>query len=107
MSGAPTGATPMSADVYSFSCLAYELLTGEPLFWGDTAISIVTAHRDHDGLPEGLLQLALEEEFRPLVELLSRGLRSRADQRASIKELRAGLARIGGGLAHWEWPLTV
>ena len=106
-SGAPTGATPMSADVYSFSCLAYELLTGEPLFWGDTAISIVTAHRDHDGLPEGLLQLALEEEFRPLVELLSRGLRSRADQRASIKELRAGLARIGGGLAHWEWPLTV
>jgi eukaryotic-like serine/threonine-protein kinase len=41
---AAASADPTPADVYAFGCLAAELLLGEPLLDGDSALDVVTAH---------------------------------------------------------------
>ena len=38
-----------ATDVYAFSCLAFELLTGAPLFAGESLPAIFSAHLGHDG----------------------------------------------------------
>ena len=50
-------AEPAPADVYSFCCLAYELLVGRRLFGGDTLPAVVAAHYAHDGDPPALASL--------------------------------------------------
>ena len=50
-------AEPAPADVYSFCCLAYELLVGRRLFGGDTLPAVVAAHYAHDGDPPALAAL--------------------------------------------------
>ncbi len=51
-------ATPMAADLYSFGCLAYEVLTGETLFDAPNEVALITAHLMHDGLPAPIKKLA-------------------------------------------------
>ena len=97
---------PMPTDVYAFSCLAFELLTNEILFDGDTAVSIVSAHLGHGGMPELLGELGCDPRFGNLVEVLAMGLRNSSDERASIGELRTGLAELTKELRPLEWPLA-
>lgn len=96
---------PMPTDVYAFSCLAFELLTNEILFDGDTAVSIVSAHVSHDGVPDLLRELGSDRRFTALVELLRRGLCPAAKERAAIRAMRKGLAELADELSPLEWPL--
>jgi len=97
---------PMPADVYAFSCMVYELLTGELLFYGDTPIAIVTAHLSHDGNPPDLMALAdHDQSLEPLVAVLRNGLRKDPDARPSIIELAEHLIEITPLLTRYKWPL--
>jgi hypothetical protein len=92
-------ASPSAADVYSFACLAYELVTGQRLFTGETLPAVVAAHFAHDGNPAGLGPLRANPHFGPLAEWLSAGLRPSPRRRPSIVEMRAGLASVAAGFA--------
>ena len=50
-------ATPMAADIYSFGCLAYEVLTGETLFDAPNEVALISAHLTHDGVPPPVKRL--------------------------------------------------
>jgi serine/threonine protein kinase len=92
-------AIPAAADVYSFCCLAYELVTGQRLFSGETLPAVVAAHFGHDGNPAGLGPLRANPHFGPLAEWLSAGLRPSPRRRPTIVEMRAGLAQVASAFA--------
>lgn len=52
--------TPLS-DQYAFACLAYELLTGQPPFAGDSVKTLVQQHETASPLPPGQLNGALPD----------------------------------------------
>ncbi|MBX3271109.1 MAG: protein kinase [Sandaracinaceae bacterium] len=98
---------PAPADVYAFGCLAFEVLTGRELVYGNGEIAIITAHLSHDGDFDGLRWLAQEPSLRPLAEVLSGAVRQDPRSRVSIDELRSQLAELAPTLATQRWPLTV
>jgi hypothetical protein len=93
--GVDPTASPAAADVYSFCCLAYELMTGARLFTGESLPAVIAAHFAHEGDPAGLQPLRSDARFQPLADWLARGLKPRPAARASIAELRARLAELG------------
>lgn len=93
------------ADIYAFACLAYEALTGELLFDGDTEAQLLSAHLGHDGLPDKLRSWASDPRLGPLSELLFACLRRDPRQRLGIEELRRELPRATAKLAASSWPL--
>jgi hypothetical protein len=97
---------PMPTDVYAFACMAFEMLTGELLFDGDTAVAIVTSHMEHDGVPARLVQYMRIPHLAPLMELFADALHPDLTRRASIDDVRRGLADLGPALASLAWPLV-
>jgi serine/threonine protein kinase len=101
-----TPPAPSSTDVYAFSCLAFELLTGAPLFAAESLPAVVSAHLSHDGIPSGLAWLRDHKTYGPLGELLSQGLRRDPGQRISMFQLRDALTYMGTqSLRKARWPL--
>jgi len=97
---------PRATDVYAFSCLAYELLTGKPLFAGTTLPAIFALHLTHDGDPPGLEWMRQHERHGALAELLSAGLAREPGERISVKEMRSRLLGIGKDrLSDTTWPI--
>lgn len=96
---------PMPTDVYAFACLAFELLTNLILFDGETAVSIVSSHMRHKGMPDLLAELREDPHFRDLADVLSTGLAPDPDRRCSIQTLKDGLVQISADLCRQEWPI--
>ncbi len=96
---------PRATDVYAFCCLAYEMLTGETLFGGDTLSAVIAAHLSHPNGPAGLDWMRRQRHLAPLAELLSYGLAHQPGRRPLLPPLRARLAEIGRGLRALPWPL--
>ena len=97
---------PRSTDVYAFSCLAFEMLTGATLFSGDTLPVIITQHLTHEEGPESLHWLRRHRQAGGLGDLLALGLRRNPRRRISLSEMRASLAELGRKrLAALSWPL--
>jgi hypothetical protein len=97
---------PRATDVYAFSCLAYELLTGNPLFAGETLPAIFSAHLEHDGNPPGLDWMRKHERHRHLADLLSAGLAREPGKRIGIEAMRTHLLAIGKEkLTTSSWPI--
>jgi serine/threonine protein kinase len=97
--------TPMTADVYSFGCLAFEVLTGETLFDGPSEVAVVSAHLLHDGLPTPLGRFVHVPRFERLVSFLHACLRHSPRDRAPAAALRAELATLAPTLSPLPWPL--
>jgi serine/threonine protein kinase len=95
-----------AADSYSFACLAFELLTGAPLFDGEDLFGVIRQHLAHDGLPPGVASLRARPELRKLAEILSRALRASPAQRTRIRMFRTELARVAPSLRDAAWPLS-
>ncbi len=97
---------PRATDVYAFSCLAYELLTGKPLFAGSTLPAIFAMHLDHDGNPPELEWLRKHDRHGPLADLIDEGLAREPGERISMKTLRARLQELAEErLKDASWPL--
>ena len=97
---------PRATDVYAFCCLAFELLTGKPLFAGESLPAIFAAHLSHDGNPEGLAWMRKHDRHGPLAELLSAGLVREPSKRLGMSVMRARLLDVAKErLTATTWPL--
>jgi len=102
--GAP--ATPFSADVYSFGCVAYEMLTGKILFEASHVLALMAAHFEHDGHPEPIQAMAKDPRLAPIAGWLSSCLKRSPKERPSIDDLRASLQSIAPALSSVSWPIA-
>jgi serine/threonine protein kinase len=98
------GASPMTADVYSFGCLAFEALTGKLLFDGSHEMALVTAHVTHDGRPDGVLRMANDPRMARTAALLSHCLRREPKDRPDVAALRRALKGLAPQIAPMPWP---
>jgi len=97
---------PRATDVYSFSCLAYELLTGATLFSGDELPAIIAAHLTHEEGPESLRWLLRHRQAGALGDLLAMGLRRNPRKRLALSEMRIAIDQMGRSrLRALSWPL--
>jgi hypothetical protein len=101
----PSAATPMTADVYAFGCLAFETLTGRVLFDGDNEMAQIALHLAHDGLPTPLREMG-KGATAGLVEVLFSTLRRDPRARPTVSTLRARFGSLGPEFAHQKWPLS-
>ena len=87
--------------------MAFELITNLCLFSADTEIGMIGAHIEHDGVPEGIQMLSRFTETRRFARLLQAGLRRQPAQRATMAQVRAGLAEVREELSGLPWPLVL
>lgn len=99
--------TPMPCDMYSFGCLAYELLTTDTLFEGDDEMKILAAHVEHDGWPPKLAPIGRDPHYSELGVLLAACLRRDPRQRPTVKQARRALAPLAAKYGKDAWPLSV
>ncbi len=97
--------TPMAANVYSFGCLAFEVLTGETLFDAPNEVALISAHLMHDGAPPPVKKLAERPATAGVAALMAKCLRKDPTARASVAEIREALGRVAQEIAGRAWPL--
>ncbi len=85
--------TPMAVDVYAAGCLAYELVTGRPLFESVSEHVLAAEHQHHDGAPPGVAELLKEPRTAAIAGWIKLALRADPRSRASVTELRGALRR--------------
>ena len=105
---APAGTmpTPMAADIYSFACLAYEMLTGNQLFAARSPVEQVQMHDSHDGSPEPIKRLMRHPEIGPLGEVLMTALRHHPRDRPSAADLRREIRAVSSMVSDAAWPVV-
>jgi hypothetical protein len=106
---APDGVAlrPAAADVYAYSCMAYEVLAGDTLFDGPSELAVINAHLTHDGYPPKLLAMRQNPRLAAVCDLIANGLRQNPEERIGIEEMREGFRELGPGLSQLSWPVTV
>lgn len=98
-------ATPFSADVYSFGCLAFELLTGRMLFESPQPLAVFSLHIQHDGEPPPVRALLETQPLADVARLVSRCLRKRAKDRPSVDVIREALSALRPSATGLPWPI--
>lgn len=99
--------TPTKADVYSFGCLAFEMLTGKVLFDAPNEVTQITMHVSHDGFPLPMRSLIANAEIGPLAEVLVPTLRRDPRHRPTAEELRNDIRAVASMVEEATWPVTV
>jgi len=99
--------TPMAADIYSFGCLAFEMLTGKILFDAPNEVTQITMHVSHDGAPLPMRSLMANPEVGPLAEVLVKTLRRDPRMRPSAEELRADIRSVASMVEDAAWPVSL
>jgi serine/threonine protein kinase len=95
----------MAADVYSFGCLAYEVLTDETLFDAPNEVALISAHLMHDGTPPPVKRLSDRGATAGVALLLRMCLRKDPTHRAGVAEIRAEVKKVRAGIAGRSWPV--
>jgi eukaryotic-like serine/threonine-protein kinase len=96
----------MTADIYSFGCLAYEILSGNMLFDASSDAAMITVHVSHDGLPSKIRHIT-SGRLASLGMFLYQCLRHNPSDRTSASGLRAILRRIAPELRRATWPIII
>jgi serine/threonine protein kinase len=99
--------TPTAADVYSFGCVAFEVLTGQTLFDAPNEVALISQHLTHDGLPLGVKKLVEKPATGAIAGWLRHCLRRDPRQRGSVAEIRAEMKAVAASLAGKSWPVPV
>lgn len=99
--------TPMASDIYSFGCLAFEMLTGKVLFDAPNEVTQVTMHVSHDGAPLPMRSLIANPEVGPLAEVLVATLRRDPRHRPTAEQLRADIRAVASMVEDAKWPVTL
>ncbi len=98
---------PMASDIYSFGCLAFEMLTGKVLFDAPNEVTQVTMHVSHDGSPQPMRALMANPEVGPLAEVLVRTLRRDPRHRPTAEALRSDLRAVVSMVEDAKWPVAI
>jgi hypothetical protein len=102
-----THVTPQAADVYAFGCMAFECLTGVPLFQAMNEMALISAHLAHDGLPPPLRAFASRVGFGPLGELIFWTLRRDPALRWTVGKVREAMRALAPQFTSLKWPLSI
>jgi tetratricopeptide (TPR) repeat protein len=95
-------ATDARTDIYSFGCLSYELLAGQPPFTGKTPQKLLAAHMAETPAPVTVLRPDTPPE---LAELVTRCLAKDADDRPqSATDIVKVLESVTSGGGHAAMP---
>jgi eukaryotic-like serine/threonine-protein kinase len=103
--GSDPAATPFTADVYAFGCLAYELFTSEVLFDADNPLMCLTMHIGHDGGPAPVQAMMADARLAGIGRLVSSCLRRSAADRPNVDAVREALSALRPSLGGLSWPL--
>jgi serine/threonine protein kinase len=103
----PSHVTPMAADIYAFGSMAFEILTGQPLFDGHDEMALVTQHVSHDGWPARLTKLGRRTRTAELAVVLAACLRHDPQARPTAAAVREALESIAERLSHESWPISI
>jgi serine/threonine protein kinase len=98
--------TPPAADIYSFGCFAFEMLTGKMLFEAPNEVAQVAMHIGHDGMPPPIKELIDHPEVGPLAEVLFSTLRRDPRNRPSAEEVRENLKSVAHLVGEAKWPVV-
>ena len=98
---------PMASDIYSFGCLAFELLTGKVLFDAPNEVTQITMHVAHDGDPVPMRALLANPEIGPLAEVLVTTLRRDPRNRPTAEELRSDIRAVASMVEDAKWPVAL
>jgi hypothetical protein len=105
----PEGFTPSptQADIYSFGCMAFEMLTSMVLFDAPNALAQISMHLAHDGFPDPMRALLANPEVGPLAEVLVTAIRRDPRHRPSAETLRSDLRAAWSMVEDAEWPAVL
>ncbi|HEY0250096.1 MAG TPA: serine/threonine-protein kinase, partial [Kofleriaceae bacterium] len=95
------------ADVYASGCVAWELLTGNVLFAGDSIKEVIDQHFAKQPAADLLSRLERTRRYAPLAELLRATLARDTRRRPTASRLRAGFHAIAHDLISLAWPIAV
>jgi eukaryotic-like serine/threonine-protein kinase len=96
--------SPLAADIYAFACTAFELVSGEHLFYASDETALISLQISHDGWPEKLTQLGALPGLRELSVVLAACLRRDPRGRPSVSEVRRALAEVKQAASQLAWP---
>ena len=99
--------SPAAADIYSFGCVAFEMLTGKVLFSAPNEVAQISMHVSHDGFPAPMKELIANPEVGPLAEVLVPTLRRDPRNRPSADELRNDLRAVWSLVEDAKWPAAL
>lgn len=92
-----SGAIDVRSDIYSFGCVLFEMITGEPPFEGDSAAAIMMK-QVHEPIPHLVQKSGSSQAIAQLDKLISKcTAKDPKDRYQSFNDVRAELATISGG----------
>ena len=100
-------ASPAHADIYSFGCVAFEMLTGKTLFDAPNEVAQISMHLSHDGFPDMVKGLIANPEIAPLAEVLAATLRRDPRTRPTAETLRSDLRSVISMVEDVAWPVAM
>jgi hypothetical protein len=99
--------SPTAADIYSFGCVAFEMLTGKVLFDAPNAVAQISMHLTHDGSPPLLKEMLSNPEIGPLAKALVPTLRRDPRHRPTAEQTRKALQAAWANVEGARWPIPV
>jgi hypothetical protein len=100
-------ASPAHADIYSFGCVAFEMLMGKMLFEAPNEVAQISMHLSHDGFPAPVKALMTNPNIAPLAEILATTLRRDPRERPTAESLRADLRSVWSMIEDVQWPIAM
>jgi eukaryotic-like serine/threonine-protein kinase len=99
-------ASPLAADIYSFGCIAFEILTGKVLFDAPNEVAQIAMHLSHDGFPTPMKALLAHPGMGGIASALVPTLRRDPRQRPSADSVRERLAAAAAQAEGAKWPVV-